>query len=280
MSSTATLADTPAPPPVASGYWQDLATTDFARLDLQRTVALLPVSACEQHGPHLPLCTDAAINAGIVDAMLAALDPSVCVLVLPAQTIGDSIEHESFPGTLSQEMGTLVATWVALGKAVRRTGIRKLVIFNTHGGQRGHVDQAAVRLRAWHDMLVARANVGQLGKPEGLFDEDERSFGLHGGAIETSLMLHLRPDLVRRERLADFPSLGAALRDSHRLLGIEKPVGFGWMAQDLNPAGVCGDASRASAQHGARLLAHQATNLAALCAELADTPLTLLHTTR
>ncbi len=278
MDNTGTMSETPPPSAgdtphhLTSGYWQDLTTTDFARIDPGRTIALLPVSACEQHGPHLPLSTDATINAGIVSAMLSDLSPRTCVLVLPAQTIGDSIEHQGFAGTLSLDFDVLVQSWVTIGAAVARAGIRKMVIFNTHGGQRGHVDQAAIRLRAHHRLLVARANSGQFGKPDDLFDDDERSFGLHGGAVETSMMLSLRPDLVRCDQLARFESIGQTMRADYRVLGVEKPVGFGWMAQDLNPAGVSGDARLASAQAGARLIAHLAHGLTTLCDELADAP--------
>ncbi len=261
------------PAPLASGWWQDLCTTDFARVDPQRTVALLPVSATEQHGPHLPLSTDAVINEGIVRAALARLPPDASVLVLPALAVGDSLEHTAFPGTLSAGLDALLALWLAVGRGVARAGVRKLVIFNSHGGQRALVDQAALRLRVRHAMLVVRAHSFALGMPEGLFEVDELAHGLHGGAVETSLMLHLRPDLVRREALAHFASAGAAMAAHGGLLGIEKPVGIGWMAQDLHPSGACGDAAQASADKGAALLQHAAARLAQLLGEVARQPL-------
>jgi creatinine amidohydrolase len=121
--------------------------------------------------------------------------------------------------------------------------------------------------------LVVRAHSFALGMPEGLFEVDELAHGLHGGAVETSLMLHLRPDLVRPERIADFASLGRTLAARGGVLGVEKPIGIGWMAQDLNPAGVCGDATAASADKGRALLAHAAERLVTLLADVAEMPL-------
>jgi len=258
---------------LASGYWQDLATPDFARVDPARTIALLPVAAIEQHGPHLPLCTDALINQAVVSRALAHLPASASVLVLPALNVGDSLEHTAFPGTLSADMEALLGLWLSVGRGVARAGVRKLVIFNSHGGQRAHVDLAALRLRVAHGLLVARAHSFSFGVPPGLFEADELAHGLHGGAVETSLVMHLRPDLVRTPALADFQSLGATLARRGGLLGAEKPVGMGWMTQDLNPHGACGDARAASADKGERLLEHLAGCLVQLLAEMEAMPL-------
>lgn len=260
-------------PPLPSGYWQDLITTDFARVDPALTIALLPVAAIEQHGPHLPLATDALINAGVVARALAQLPPTASVLVLPALNVGDSLEHSAFPGTLSADLDALLGLWLSVGRDVARAGVKKLVIFNSHGGQRAHVDLAALRLRAAHGLLVVRAHSFSFGVPAELFDADERLHGLHGGAVETSLVMHLRPDLVRHEALADFPMPGTALAAGGGLLGIEQPVGMAWMAHDLNPEGVCGNAAAASAEKGARLLDHLAQGLVQLLAEVRAMPL-------
>ena len=260
-------------PVLPSGRWQDLTTTDFARVDPQRTIALLPVAAIEQHGAHLPLGPDAEINRGLVDETLRRLPPDASVLVLPALVVGDSLEHTAFAGTLSAELDALLSLWLAVGNGVARAGVRKLVILNSHGGQRAHVDLAALRLRVAHGMLVVRANSFSFGVPPGLFAADELAHGLHGGAVETSLMLHLRPDLVRRDALADNPSARRMPPGDTRLLGAEKPVGVGWMAQDLNPSGAVGNAAAANAEHGRALLEHLVQTLLRLLAEVEAAPL-------
>lgn len=253
-------------------YWQDLTTTALGDLDTESTVALLPVAAIEQHGPHLPLSTDLEINRGILDSALGRLEGGARVLVLPEQPIGDSLEHLAFPGTLSLRPELLLELWAEIGHGIARAGLRKLVIFNSHGGQTGLVDQAALRLRAERSMLVARASYFAFGTPAGLFEQDELSRGLHGGEVETSLMLALRPDLVRRDALEDFQAPGPGT-----ILGPERPVGFGWLSQDLNPAGVCGNAARADAERGRRLLEHLGGRLAALLLEMVRTPLSTLR---
>jgi len=256
-----------------SGYWQDLATTDFARVDPARTIALLPVAAIEQHGPHLPLATDALINEGVVQRTLHSLPPTASVLVLPALNIGDSLEHSAFAGTLSAGLEDLLGLWLAVGRSVAQAGVKKLVIFNSHGGQRAHVDLAALRLRVQHGMLVVRAHSFSFGVPPGLFEVDELAHGLHGGAVETSMLLHLRPDLVRQDAIINFHSLGATLAARGGLLGAEKPVGIAWMTQDLNAQGACGNATAASAAKGAAVLEHMATRLLQVLAEVQDMPL-------
>lgn len=259
-----------------SGYWQDLTTRDFERLDPTATVALLPVAAIEQHGPHLPLATDALINEAIVSEMLPRVAGRITVLVLPAVTIGSSLEHTAYAGTLSIEAETLLATWEQIGASVARAGIRKLVILNTHGGQTALVDLAALKLRAEHGMLVARANYFAFGMPPELFSAEELAEDVHGGVVETSLMLHLRADLVRKDALRDFSGLPSKMAKRNDWLGAEKPIGFGWMSQDLHPAGACGNAAAADPQRGAAYLEHVTSCLTSLLLEVAETPLSVI----
>lgn len=263
---------------IATGYWQDFTTSDLVGLDPEHTVALLPVSAIEQHGPHLPLATDAIIADGLVRLAMERVGQDV--LVLPAMPIGYSLEHVAFAGTLSISAESLLATWLDLGRSVARAGLRKLVLLNTHGGNTPLVQLAALRLRQELGMLVVRANYFSFGCPPGLFPEEELRYGIHGGEVETSLMLHLEPALVRRDSLADFRSLTHEMGERGGLLGPEKPIGFGWMSQDLNKHGVCGNAARADAQRGEVLLSYLADKLATLLTECKSMPLaTLRHGT-
>lgn len=263
---------------LCSGYWSYLTTRDFELLDTERTVAVLPVAAVEQHGPHLPVATDVVISEGIVDGMLVEVadDADLCVLVLPAQHVGDSLEHTAFAGTLSAEPEHLIALWTDIGRSVARAGVRKLVIFNGHGGQVSLVDIVAKRLRAEREMLVVKASYFAFGTPPGLFTDEELAHGIHGGEVETSLLLHLRPELVRQDALRHFEGLSHQMARSHVLLGPERPIGFGWMSQDLHVGGVSGNAEAADAARGAALLEHLARRLAALVREVAETPLSVL----
>ena len=249
--------------------WIELTTDDVAALEAARCVAVLPVGAVEQHGPHLPLGTDTIIAEGIVSRALALLPEGPTVLVLPTQAIGHSPEHGAFHGTLGHEAETLLAAWTRIGADLCRSGVRRLVVFNAHGGQPQIVDLVAQRLRALHAMLVVRANYMAWPLPAGLVDLDEAAHGHHGGMIETAIMLALRPDLVRLDKAADFASSARDLAAVHRRFGHDGRLGFAWQAQDLNPAGVVGNAAAATAEMGDRLLAHHARRLADLIGDAA-----------
>lgn len=256
-------------------FWQHLTSTDFAGLDAEATIVLLPVSAVEQHGPHLPLATDALIGEALVAAVMSRVEQGL--LVLPAMSIGHSLEHIDFAGTLSISAESLLATWIDIGRSVARAGLRKLVLLNTHGGNMPLVQLAALRLRQECGLLVVRANHAAFGSPPGMFAQDELRHGFHGGEMETSLMLHIQPGLVRRAALSDFNALTHAMAASNQWLGAEKPIGFGWMSQDIHSQGVCGNASLADAQRGEALLTWLADQLALLIGEVKATRLTTLQ---
>lgn len=254
-------------------YWKDLTTEDFATLDGARTVALLPVAATEQHGPHLPLSTDAAINAGIVQRAveLASMEPPL--LVLPAYAVGLSPEHRDFPGTLSLSAETLLRLVIETAEGVVRAGLRKLILFNSHGGQPQAMEMVAQELRARHAMVVSVANSWKLMRAGEFFPPGEREIGIHAGAIETSLMLHLQPGLVRRDKVAHFPSAASALERDHPEMASAGRLHFAWQAQDLNPTGAVGDARLATADAGKALVEQAARGLLALAADLSRLPL-------
>lgn len=258
--------------------WQNLTTEDFGTLAPEDAVAILPMAAVEQHGPHLPLSTDAVICQGILDAAVAApFEPDGPVIVMPLQAIGDSLEHTDFPGTLSLPSDTLGEIVYRLGACVHRAGIRKLLIFNSHGGQPQVIDIAALRLRKEVAMFVAKAHSFRFGVPDGLFAEDELAHGFHGGAVETSMMLHLAPDLVRMEKAGEFRSTGEAMARDNRHLGPEGAhASYAWMARDLNPTGAIGDATAADAGKGRQAVDHAATILREIIREVQAMPLSTL----
>lgn len=255
--------------------WEDQSSTGLrAAAEDPRAVVVLPVAAVEQHGPHLPLGTDAIICDAVLDAAARHLPERPAVLRLPTQRVGVSPEHESFPGTLSVEPEGALAAWTGLGAQVARAGFRRLLVFNTHGGQPGVVDQMAVRLRRAHEMLVVRANIFGLGLPDEGIPSRERRFGLHGGLVETALMLAVRPDLVAMDRARDFHSRDEDLVARSGLLSAEGPgIGIGWLAEDLNIEGVTGNAAAATPELGRAILAHLADRLAVLLRDTAGCPL-------
>ena len=167
---------------------------------------MLPVAAIEQHGPHLPVYTDTCIAEGMIRRAIELLPDDLPVTFLPVQPIGKSNEHISSPGTLTSTWETATKLWLDIGDSVDRAGVEKLIVINSHGGNVPMVDIVARELRVRHDMLVVATVWSRLGHPEGLPGPEEALYGIHGGDIETSIMLHLRPDLVRMDKAIDFRS--------------------------------------------------------------------------
>ncbi len=266
-----------------SRFWADLTTRQFALLrnapDIDRLVALLPLGATEQHGPHLPLGVDSDLVEAVVAGALPLLPPELPVLVLPAQRIGKSNEHARFPGTLTLSAETLIRVWTEIGAAVAATGIRKLLLFNAHGGQVGMMDIVARDLRARHDLIVYSSNWYDLPIPDPVmapFDATERRFGVHAGDVETSMMLALRPSRVDMGQARDFVSASQARAAGFPILGNGRSARLAWQMQDVNPMGAAGNAAAASADKGRALLDAAAQQLAAMLAELSRLPLSTL----
>ncbi len=234
-------------------YWAQLTTTDFATLPAG-AIAILPVAAIEQHGPHLPLGTDAHIAEGfLVDAAQAlATHPTLHgkTLCLPMQSIGHSPEHTAFAGTLSAQAETFIAMWCSIGASLARAGVKKLLIINSHGGNSPLLDIIARRLQMEHGLFVAATHWLKLVDLADLVPTDELKFGIHGGQVETSLMRSIAPHLVRMEHAVDFKSSAQTLAESSAHLRHYGPVLTGWATQELNPTGALGNAAAATVELG------------------------------
>lgn len=266
-----------------SRYWADLSTREFALLqrspDIARVVAVLPVGATEQHGPHLPLAVDSCLVDAVVHNALPLLAADVPVLVLPTQAVGKSNEHARFPGTLTLGADTLIRVWTELGECVAAAGVRKLLLFNAHGGQVALMDIVARDLRARRDLVVYFSNWYDLPVADAVmapFDATERRFGIHGGDIETSMMLALRPDRVDMALARNFASTAQVRARDYPILGNGRSAKLAWQMQDYNPQGACGNAAAASADKGRALVASAGEQLALMLAELSRLPLSTL----
>ena len=230
--------------------WLDLTTKDFCARDRGRSIAVLPVAAVEQHGPHLPTGTDTIIAEGYLARAMALTSDDLDVLILPIQAVGFSAEHRAFPGTLTISAETAIRAWTEIGESVRRAGVSKLVIVSSHGGNSAVIDLVAQKLRVEHNMLVVTTGWHRFGYPPGLFPEEELRHGIHAGAVETALMLAFRPDAVRMDRIKNFAPRTIDMERDFRRLRAGRPAAFAWMAQDLHPEGAMGDATQASAEKG------------------------------
>ncbi len=251
--------------------WQDLSWPELAGLDVAGAVAVLPLGAVEQHGPHLPLSVDGAINAAVLERTLEVVDDTVTVLALPQQPVGLSPEHGDFPGTLSLTPETMLAMLREIGASIAAAGVRRLVLLNSHGGQPAILDLAAQSLRDRHGMLAVPVNAFRLWRRAEHLPADKAAYDVHAGAIETSILLHLAPEAVRQDELRDFTSAAAALRDGLEAAAPGAGARAAWRAGDLNPTGAAGDATLARAEIGARLVDEAGTALARIIVKLAAT---------
>lgn len=212
------------------------------------------MGSIEQHGPHLPLGTDALFADRVVDEVIQRLPGDLPIWRLPLQGIGFAPEHRGFPGTLSLRAELLIGLIESVGADLARWGFRRLVLMNGHGGQIGLLEVAARQLRAEHPSMAVLPCFLWRG-PEGLsqlIPEPERSQGLHAGLAETSLMLHLAPHLAGSQPQAD--GLHPALTPPEGWTW-EGQAPTAWLTEDLSRSGVIGDPSEASADLGGRLFA-------------------------
>lgn len=249
--------------------WLDTHWPGVAPETAAKWIAVLPLAATEQHGPHLPLTTDVLIAEAYLAKVRQLLPPDTPATFLPVQPVGISTEHMDFPGTRTLTNEAALKTWTELGEEVARRGVRKIVMVSSHGGNSAAMSMVAQDLRARHRMLAVSTAWSRFGVPDGLFDAQELRHGIHGGAIETSIMLARHPDQVHSDRIADFSPASIAMEKTYRWLGTQRPAPFAWQAQDLHPSGAVGDATQASAENGERLLEHGARAFCELLADMA-----------
>ena len=259
-----------------SKFWSELSWTDFQQADMASVIAVLPVAAIEQHGPHLPVGVDTFIMEGYLRSTVTRLPADLKVLFLPVQAVGKSNEHIQYPGTLTLSAETAIRAWTEIGESVCRAGCRKLVIANSHGGNIAVIDIVARELRVRLGMLVVLASWSRFGYPDGLFSPRERTHGIHAGDAETSMMLAFRPDTVKRSEMQDFVPASMGMEQEFTWLRVTQPVGMGWMSQDVSPEGAMGNAASATSAKGEACADYGATAFVELLRDVEAFDLTRL----
>jgi len=215
--------------------------------------AILPVGAVESHGSHLALGTDSFLVEGVLKVLRdrhAEEDEVRRAVVLPTLSIGASTEHSSFCGTLTVSDSTLIDLWFQVCESVHRSGLRRLLVLNGHGGQTQNVEILCRRLRFELKMFAVGLNLQRAWNANELFRESLLKYDIHAGAIETSAMMYLMPEHVHNEKLTDCKS--AFLESPICPYGDD--VMFGWKTEDLNASGVVGDPTQASTEAGESLI--------------------------
>ncbi|MEQ8366665.1 MAG: creatininase family protein [Roseicyclus sp.] len=250
-------------------HWREMTTRDFSDSDTSGWIAVLPVAAIEQHGPHLPVGVDALLAEAMVGRVVHALPDDVPAVFLPVQQVCKSNEHIEFPGTLTLTWETAIKSWLEIGASVARAGLRKMVIVTSHGGNIAPMEIVARELRQTLGMAVATTSWGRM-SPERVYTyPDGPMVDIHGGLSETSMMLAACPDLVRTELAEDFGSSQTALRQGSAKLGYHMAeANLAWLSNDLNAKGTVGDASRASAALGEQDLRSQTEGFVALLRDM------------
>jgi creatinine amidohydrolase len=234
--------------------WTDIRWSEAGLTDVSRWIAVLPLAATEQHGPHLPLTTDVLIADAYLARVRELLPANVPAIFLPVEPVGISTEHIDYPGTQTLPTEIALKRWTGIGEDVARRGLKKLVIITSHGGNSAAMMLIAQDLRAHHKLLVVTTSWSRLSGADKLFPADEVRHGIHGGAVETSIMLARYPDQVRADAIADFPASSIALEKQYRWLSTQRPAPFAWQAQDLHPSGAIGNATLAVAAKGEQLI--------------------------
>jgi creatinine amidohydrolase len=257
--------------------WMEMTWQDLAGAETGRWIAVLPLAAVEQHGPHLPLGVDSFIAEAYLQRVRKLLPEDLPVTFLPVQRVGVSAEHLSYPGTLTFSATTAIAAWSELGDSLARAGLRKLVLVTSHGGNVAAMELAARDLRTRLGMLAVTVGWHRFGYPDGTFTGEEKKHGIHGGDIETSLMLAAMPDTVRMDKAPNATPATIEMAREFKWLGAYRPAGFAWMTQDLNPTGAIGNATLASAEKGDAALAHGAKAFVELLREVDRFDLGRLH---
>jgi creatinine amidohydrolase len=238
-------------------------------LPRESTLLVLPTAAIEQHGHHLPLATDTLINNLLLGHALRKLPADLPVYALPPVHYGKSNEHVGFPGTLSVSASTFMAVLSDLGSSLSKAGFRKLVLYNTHGGNTSLIDVMSRDLRAEFGLRTFSLHGSGGISFEGL-DPQERAYGFHAGEVETAFLLASIPELV--DRSAYTSNYIADISKPEMLLPENAPATFAWLTRDIAASGVMGDPRPATAEKGARWLEQAATRIAAALQEMARFP--------
>ena len=243
--------------------WDNLASPPSAG-EAASWIAVLPLGAREQHGPHLPPETDTTIVNGIVDAAIEAMPPALPVTFLPTETTGYSVEHLSLGDTSSLAWDEAIARWIGIAEMLHGHGVRKFVMLNAHGGNSPLMTIVATEARIRFGMLAVATSWTRFGLPADTIGTHEKAFGIHAGEIETSVMLALDPERVDMTKADRFPSFQEELERNARFLRAYGPHAFGWAMRDLNPDGAVGNARAATAEKGRRLIDHSIAGLIGL----------------
>jgi creatinine amidohydrolase len=254
-------------------WWTEFAAPDFPPADPMRAIAILPIAAVEQHGPHLPVGTDTILNQGCLDLLAQRAPQDMDLRIIPVQSVGKSNEHLWAAGTVTLPATTLIEAWMEIGLSVARAGLRKLVMVNSHGGNEEIMGIVARELRVRANLFVVKTGWSRFPPPDGLVSDLERRHGIHGGDVETSLVMHFRPELVNHNQVQNFVSITARDEAEYEFLRPTGTHAYAWIAKDLNPHGAVGNAANATPERGRLIAEAEVAGMLKLLREVERFPL-------
>ncbi|RXZ82669.1 creatininase family protein [Paenibacillaceae bacterium] len=235
--------------------WEDkflprLSYRQIRELPKEQALLILPIGAVEQHGDHMPVMTDSLIGEAVLTRTMEQMDDDSPIWLLPPISYGKSNEHLDFPGTISLSASTLENIILDIARSVKQAGFRRLLLFNTHGGNADLLNMAAREVRIQTGLMVFYISAGSLQTADDLLDADEKEYGIHAGDYETSLLLAIKPGWVHTDRLVkEMPNMA-----QYDFLTMEGKIRFAWVMSDLSSSGVLGDATKATADKGELIL--------------------------
>ena len=244
-----------------------LTSMDIERLDKERAAVVLVVGAIEQHGPHLPIGTDLALGTSILTLALERLDQSVQLWVLPPLAYGRSVEHEAFAGTVTLSQETLSAVIHDIAGSVARSGFRRLVLFNSHGGNVSVLETVARDARRRTGLMVFPFSMFRIGLTYPPITEVEGQWGTHAGEWETSMMLALTPELVDMARAQRAQGYATFAREPEHV-GLLGPIPFAWSTEDVSATGAIGDPRQATLERGREIVELSVDKIASALEEI------------
>ncbi len=236
--------------PSVSRRFDDLSGPEVGDRITERSIILLPIGAVEQHGPHLPMSVDHVIAEEVATAVTDRVGDELDIWQLPTLSMSKSNEHAWSAGTIWLSSETLMSVLLDIGRAVATTASQRLVLLNGHGGNTTLLNTALREIRLATGLRTFLMHPSLPPAYGGTSTEDELGMGIHGGLNETSVFMHLRPDLVDLSKAARRVPEALA---SNRHVRFGGSVSFGWLSNDFHPDGYIGDPTGADPEMGRQL---------------------------
>ena len=243
----------------------DLSTLQLSAELSKDSIVVLPLGAIEQHGPHLPLNTDFVVADAVSRAAVEKFGAETNAWLLPTLPFTKSNEHAWAAGTMWLSATTMMSVIDDIGRCVASTPAKKLMFINGHGGNSALMAMMNRELRLKYGLQTFLTHPHMPADQGGSSAESELGMGVHGGVDETSVMLHLRPDLVDMSLAVRRVPEGLAKNEQVKFGG---RVAFGWLSNDFFPEGHIGDPTGASAELGARMFAGAVESLGGAMKEI------------